>query len=133
MKHLFVVLFVLLIYPAHSQTSTWTVLTLKEYTDQRFDAMQMAVLKAEQATEKRFEGVNEFRTTLSDQQRTFLPRQEYEAGHISLINQIREIKEKQDKIESMKQGGNVIWVYVVSGISLLIAFISAYKRINDKK
>jgi len=35
-----------------------------------------AVQKAEAAAERRFEGVNEFRQTLSDQQRTLIPRAE---------------------------------------------------------
>jgi len=41
-------------------------------------AAKEAVLKAENATEKRFEGVNEFRNTLADQQRTLMPRAEAE-------------------------------------------------------
>src|ERR1043166_8730510 len=40
---------------------------------------QRAIEKAEIATEKRFDAVNEFRNTLSDQQRTFMPRAEIEA------------------------------------------------------
>lgn len=40
------------------------------------DASQQAVNKAEIATEKRFEGVNEFRQQLSDQTRNFMTRDE---------------------------------------------------------
>jgi hypothetical protein len=43
------------------------------------DAAEKAVLKAEQASEKRFEGVNEFRQTLTDQATTFITRKEVEA------------------------------------------------------
>ena len=39
-------------------------------------AADRAVLKAETATEKRFESVNEFRGTLDQQQRTLIPRSE---------------------------------------------------------
>jgi hypothetical protein len=39
-------------------------------------AADRAVLKAEVATEKRFESVNEFRGTLDQQQRTLIPRSE---------------------------------------------------------
>lgn len=42
-------------------------------------AADKAVNKAELATEKRFEGVNEFRSQLSDQAATFMPRTEAEA------------------------------------------------------
>jgi hypothetical protein len=41
-------------------------------------ASDKAVLKAENATEKRFEGVNEFRAQLTDQANTFMPRLEAE-------------------------------------------------------
>ena len=49
--------------------------------DQRFHAAEQAVFKAETASEKRFEGVNEFRATLGDQQRTLMPRAESEFMH----------------------------------------------------
>jgi hypothetical protein len=39
-------------------------------------ASQEAIAKAERATEARFQGVNEFRATLSDQASTFIPRLE---------------------------------------------------------
>ena len=39
-------------------------------------ASKEAVAKAERATEARFQGVNEFRATLSDQAGTFIPRNE---------------------------------------------------------
>jgi hypothetical protein len=49
----------------------------KLYTE-RFAAQEKAVLKQEVASEKRFEGINEFRTNLKDQQITFIPRLEYD-------------------------------------------------------
>lgn len=62
-------------------------ISLKEYFDsviqekekryeQRFTAQQEAVLKAESATDKRFESVNEFRDTLKNQQDTFATKVE---------------------------------------------------------
>lgn len=41
-------------------------------------ASEKAITKAEQAAEKRFESVNEFRAALNDNQRTFIPRIEAE-------------------------------------------------------
>ncbi len=43
-----------------------------------FLAAESAVRKAESATEKRFDGVNEFRKQLADQAATFLPRKEFD-------------------------------------------------------
>jgi len=47
-------------------------------------AAEKAVTKAEIASEKRFESVNEFRKTLSDQTTSFLTRAEYQVQHQSL-------------------------------------------------
>jgi len=57
-------------------------------------AQKEAVLKAEIATEKRFEGVNEFRATLADQATNLLPRSEYMVGHNSLIERLAQIEIK---------------------------------------
>jgi hypothetical protein len=43
------------------------IAAVEQLSQARFDAMQRAVDKALEATERRFEGVNEFRATLSDQ------------------------------------------------------------------
>jgi len=44
--------------------------------DERFKAQEAAILKAEAATERRFQSVNEFRQTLSDQATGFFMRNE---------------------------------------------------------
>lgn len=66
---------------------------------QRFDAQQAAVVaalaaakeavtKAENASDKRFESVNEFRKTLDDQTKTFLTRDAYSSAHKALEDQV---------------------------------------------
>ena len=51
-------------------------------------AAKEAVLKAETASERRFEGVNEFRAQLNDQARTFMGRNEYLSAHKSLTDKV---------------------------------------------
>jgi hypothetical protein len=51
-------------------------------------AAEKAVAKAEIASEKRFESVNEFRKTLSDQTQTFITRAEYASQHASVIEKV---------------------------------------------
>jgi hypothetical protein len=71
-------------------------------------ASKEAVNKAEIATEKRFDSVNEFRGTLSDQARTLLPRMEGEAKFIALEEKISvangalEGKIEQQRLELVK-------------------------------
>ena len=102
--------------------------SLEKNVNNRLEQMDKAVCKAEAATEKRFEGVNEFRLQLSDQARTFLPRQEYEQAHKNVVDKIEELKTRFDKVENMKQGGNVVWAYVLSGMSLIGAIIAIATR-----
>ncbi len=63
-------------------------------------AADKAVTKAETATEKRFEGVNEFRQTLADQANTLLPRSEANNRFENLDMEIkrlgREIQSRRD-------------------------------------
>jgi signal recognition particle GTPase len=110
-------------------------ISLKEYiesilaerekqADQKFQSLAMAVSKAEVATEKRFESVNEFRATLTDQQRTFIPRAEYESAHKALTQTVTDAKERLDKIENMKQGGQNIWIILVGVSGFVMGIIS---------
>lgn len=104
--------------------SGWSVDTLKAHVDQRFvdndkavqaalvsqekavaaalAATKEAVSKAEAASEKRFESVNEFRQTLSDQTASFLPRPEYDANHKALEDKIEtQCQALSDKIQGL--------------------------------
>lgn len=47
-------------------------LAMKEQVEAAFESSQRAIDKADEATEKRFEGVNEFRAALSDQATRFV-------------------------------------------------------------
>ncbi len=104
-----------------AQVSGWTVDTLREYliqriTDQdralsrRMDdadkaiqaalvSAEKAVTKAEGASERRFEGVNEFRKALSDQTATFIPRAEYDAGLAALTARVAANAERVAALE----------------------------------
>ena len=78
------------------------------------NAANQAVSKAELAAEKRFESVNEFRKTLSDQQTTFMPR-----GEIAAI--IQALTEKID--------GNQLTAETKSASNRQI-YDQAYERIS---
>lgn len=55
---------------------------------------EKAVTKAEVTAEKRFEGINEFRGVLEDQQKTLLTRAEYNAAHVTLVDKINLLSER---------------------------------------
>ena len=88
-----------------------------------------ALVKAETASEKRFESVNEFRQTLSDQATTLLPRSEYNVQHASLVDRSNITEGRINRIEAANLGkreglsgvGSIV-IGVISGLSLLVAF-----------
>jgi hypothetical protein len=76
-----------------------------------------AVSKAEIATEKRFESVNEFRQTLSDQTQSFVSRVEFEALRETNAARIADLSSRLDKTEGKSAGLNAGWLYLLGGLS----------------
>ena len=116
------------------QISGWTVDTLKEYVEQRFMdqdkavqaallAAKEAVLKAEVASEKRFEGVNEFRKTLSDQTATFLTRNEYSGRHQAVVDKIDALTLRISATEGEKKGSDVTIGKIYAAIGVVGAVL----------
>lgn len=71
-------------------------------TSQQFDALKEATDKVAGATSERFKSVNEFRAQLSDQQKTFITRAEYDASHVDLA---RRIDLNTDQINELRRTG----------------------------
>ena len=60
---------------------------------------EKAVSKAETSAERRFEAVNEFRKTLSDQAGTFIPRGEYDTAYDALTGRVAANAERVAALE----------------------------------
>ena len=71
---------------------------------ERSNSAKEAILKAEAATEERFKGVNEFRNTLSDQQRTFIPRSEAELQNSNLNDRLHKLETRITTVEGKGTG-----------------------------
>ena len=84
---------------------------LKEKTDLQFEMKQIALDKAESTTNIRLEGMNEFRNAMTDQQATFITKNEYDLKHEILSNKI-------DAIQRI--------MYIAFGIVLAVEFIFEY-------
>lgn len=90
-------------------------------------AAEKAVLKAEAANERRFEGVNEFRATLADQAIHFATKDEV-AAHISGLKTTLERLEKQDATSVGKGLGQTqLWGWIVGIIGIALAI---YKTVG---
>ncbi|MDT4989837.1 MAG: hypothetical protein QOI74_3931 [Micromonosporaceae bacterium] len=80
-------------------------------------AADKAISKAEAATERRFESVNEFRQTLSDQTRTFISKVEFEAVRDTFGTRIADLSSRLDKTEGKAVGLNAGWIYLLGALS----------------
>lgn len=87
-----------------------------------------AVHKAEMASEKRFEGVNEFRATLSDQASTFISRTEVDQRMKGIDEKVDIIMGRMDRLEGRSGGMDASFVKLVSMVAMagaIIAIITA--------
>jgi len=121
-----------------------TAVSLREYVeamlhqrDKQVDAAiaaaAMATSKAESATEKRFEGVNEFRAALDDASKLQVPRSEYTLAINQIDSKIEDLKTATDtKISDLKgsnrAGASSLWGYIVGTVGILAFIISFLTR-----
>jgi hypothetical protein len=89
--------------------------------DAALAAAEKAVTKAETATEKRFDGVNEFRQTLSDQARDFMPRKEYEAQQEGLARRITALERGQSSSGGRTAGTDLTYARVINVLAVVVA------------
>jgi hypothetical protein len=87
-----------------------------------------AVQKAEVATEKRFESVNEFRGTLDNQQRTLIPRSEVDVIKSSLEEKITQLTKTLDEVRrgdalvgGLAQGGKAVKDESRANLAMLVS------------
>lgn len=87
-------------------------------------AMQRAVETAAAADEKRFDSVNEFRRTLSDQTASFMPRSEVTQGLDSLKEQIAELKTFRDQAGGGVRQRQIINTMIVTSAAVMGVLLS---------
>lgn len=92
-------------------------------------AVKEAVRKAEIANERRFESVNEFRQTLSDQATSFVSRAEFDAVRIAADARLREVTTRMDKAEGKSGGYSSIYGWAIAAVGLIVTIIIAANAI----
>ena len=85
---------------------------------------ERAVSKAETATDKRFESMNEFRSALSDQTKDFMSRREYDVAHQNLVDKIDNLGKIINANQGRGAGYNQSWGIFVSLATLIL--LAAY-------
>jgi len=108
------------------QTAMQTAFTAQKLSvDAALAAADRAVNKAEVASEKRFEGVNEFRGTLQDQQRTLMPRAEAEFADRVLAEKMDAMmKSMTEKIETMSTSLTMMAAQKIGSTDTISRFIA---------
>lgn len=107
-----------------------TLISLREYVDIRFDAQEKAtnaamaasdraVNKAEMASEKRFDAVNEFREALADSARLLMPRAEAEQRINAITASVADLKQSFDNRSNKDEGKDQGFWKIAAMVSLL--------------
>lgn len=91
---------------------------------QRFENADRAVSKAEFASEKRFESVNEFRATLSDQAASLMTRSEGEAKINALSDRIQDLKGRVDVGDGGKAASTASFTSILAVSGLVISLVT---------
>ena len=91
-----------------------------------------ATTKAENASEKRFDGVNEFRASLKDQQVSFATRSEVDIRFKSIDDKIAANNQQITQLISRAEGASQLWgiitVIAMIVMAALTAFLTFRKR-----
>lgn len=104
--------------------SEWTVDTLKEHWEVTRQDDQRALSTALVATEKRFDSINEFRGTLSDQQRLFIPRAEADSEFRALRERLDGLTDRMNLAAGKGAGLKDGWAYLIAAVGLVGMIVS---------
>lgn len=113
-------------FDAQGQALTAALLAAEKAVQTALIAAEKAVAKAETANEKRFESVNEFRKTLSDQTASFPSRVELQA----LADRVSDLATRMDKTEGRSTGIGASWGYLVGAVLLVGTVITVVLAIR---
>jgi len=92
------------------------------------DAADRAMVKAENASDARFAGVNEFRQSLNDYQRTLMPRTESEIRFKAIEDKVITIEKVLLENQGKGEGRHASWGYIVGGIGVLALIVDLILR-----
>jgi hypothetical protein len=132
--------------PRPKVTEEWTINSLKEYFEMRFDnmessldarfeAQEKATSVANQASDKRLEGMNEFRESLREQSTAFATKSEVCKLEDIITVKLDAINKNLQKIEisdatlaGKASQNSVIGAYILSIIMLIISILKLFMK-----
>ena len=105
-------------------------IAMDQKTSLALTSSKEAVTKAEAATEKRFDSVNEFRGSLKDQAANLLPRAEADVKFTAIAREIDELKKNTNLSQGRSTGFSASWGIAVSLMLLAMALIGLLLRMK---
>jgi hypothetical protein len=118
-------------YDAQTKALDAAFLAAEKAVDRALSAAEKAVSKAEAAAEKRFESVNEFRGTLSDQASQFITRTEAEVTFRRDAERIQELTDRVNRTEGHGAGLSAGWGYLVAAVGLAATVVIVILAFNN--
>lgn len=103
----------------------------KALVDGALSAAKEAVTKAEDAANKRFDSVNEFRQTLTDQAARLLAKDVAEARFKAVEDRLASVSSRLDEIKAIGEGAGTLWGWLVGAVGVVIAvaaFVMTFPR-----
>ena len=107
----------------------WTTDQLKEHFEALRDADNEARRVALSAAEKRLDGMNEFRESLADQQRMFLPRKESETVFAAISEKLETLQRMVDKRANERTGAGIGWsiaLAIFGLVTMSVGFVLSF-------
>jgi hypothetical protein len=111
-----------------NESESHSSVPLREYIDVQFTAVKEAVAKAEAASDRRFEGVNEFRAQLADQTRTLMPRLEVEEKFKGMEKSISDLTARVNARDDRGRGMGEVWGWIVGAVGMAALLLSLVLR-----
>lgn len=108
----------------------WNFESMLELLQQRFEAQEKAIAKAELAVEKRLESMNEFRGQLKDQSAQFVTRAEFTTALKHVEQKVDDLKQYRDTSSGKSLGINALWLIVLGIISALGTAVAILYTLN---
>jgi hypothetical protein len=104
-------------------------ITLKDYVDTRFMAVDKSIALSKEVMDQRLELLNELRRVVNDDRESFLTKESYDLRHGQLERDISDMRVQIARIESEM----VTWISAMGIFLLLVTIVVQYIGIRYSK
>ena len=105
----------------------WTVATLKEHFDAMLVALDLRLQQRFEAGERRLDGMNEFRESLDDAQKTYITRLEAMAAIGRNEADIKAVTDRVNVSSGRGSGFKDMWGVITGAVAIAIALYAALR------